>query len=481
MVNAVHQSASNNNSAACTTVYPPGPLLVCLLPRPCQGLVPMVDHDAALGDLGKDCPDLGVGVAALALVGENDDETDAEPDSAPEPEVANVGTRAGRGGRGRGGGESGRGNGRGRPKGAAKCAAASSRRHKYSQDDQRKKEEDIWKKCKTCSKHKSCSDFNGGQADCKECTLDKRGLKRQAENQQCVDDFKNMDQESKEYKALMKAYNKARLKAVETGEKIKFSINKFRQEWKASEGTRKDNEGEMMWEGEYMEWATTTAKAGWLSKTEAAANWKKWFDDPSWPRDHDGPRSYLRLWVATKTKISKYEDVSKSRSLQQEEMLGKDPKKAKIEDRMKQVMGNFGPNANDPCDFDELQERAKKAFASGPQGSSSFADGGLLGPTDIGQLRRDVRAKQKRPLRAQDSAEGNEAEEPGDDDGEGGDDEPKVSPQKEWLDETKIRKAQRAYMITVTNLETSMIQQLQQMEAIMAEFRREPASKEHTD
>ena len=85
-------------------------------------------------------------------------------------------------------------------------------------------------------------------------------MKRQAENQQCVDDFKNMDQESKEYKALMKAYNKARLKAVETGEKIKFSINKFRQEWKASEGTRKDNEGEMMWEGEYMEWATTTTK-----------------------------------------------------------------------------------------------------------------------------------------------------------------------------------------------------------------------------
>ena len=76
---------------------------------------------------------------------------------------------------------------------------------------------------------------------------------------------------------------------------------------------------------------------------------------------------------------------------------------------------------------------------------------------------------------------GNEAQEPGDDDGEGGDDEPKVSPQKEWLDETKIRKAQRAYMITVTNLEASMIQQLQQMEAIMAEFRREPASKEHTD
>ena len=36
-------------------------------------------------------------------------------------------------------------------------------------------------------------------------------------------------------------------------------------------------------------------------------------------------------------------------------------------------------------------------------------------------------------------------------------------------------------MITVTNLEASMNQQLQQMEAIMAEFRREPASKEHTD
>eukprot|EP00969_Alexandrium_andersonii_P301567 13331405-Alexandrium_andersonii.AAC.1 len=60
---------------------------------------------------------------------------------------------------------------------------------------------------------------------------------------------------------MFRSFLKAREKATKAGDKVKFNIIAFKTEYKSREGTTKGNEGEMMWEGEYYEWAKT-AKAG---------------------------------------------------------------------------------------------------------------------------------------------------------------------------------------------------------------------------
>ena len=67
-----------------------------------------------------------------------------------------------------------------------------------------------------------------------------------------------------------------RNRLLSVGEKIQFNVMDFIVKLKKSEGTRYARISEMMWETEYVEWATKTAKGGYLSKEEAVANWEKW-------------------------------------------------------------------------------------------------------------------------------------------------------------------------------------------------------------
>lgn len=142
------------------------------------------------------------------------------------------------------------------------------------------------------------SEFNADQAACKHCYNDARALARVAKAQGLESELEKMQAESgeKEYRALFKAYSKAREKSRRDGSKLKFNIATFRIEHKSRSGSLREAIGEMMWEGEYYEFAKT-AKAGFLSEAEMKENWQRWLRDESVPRDNNGPRNYLRLFV----------------------------------------------------------------------------------------------------------------------------------------------------------------------------------------
>ena len=90
-----------------------------------------------------------------------------------------------------------------------------------------------------------------------------------------------------------------RNRLLSVGEKIQFNVMDFIVKLKKSEGTRYARISEMMWETEYVEWATKTAKGGYLSKEEAVANWEKWKQDAGHTRDqkgHAGAEGFVCVW-----------------------------------------------------------------------------------------------------------------------------------------------------------------------------------------
>ena len=52
------------------------------------------------------------------------------------------------------------------------------------------------------------------------------------------------------------------------------------------------------------------AKMGFLSKAESQKQWQE-MDAESWrPRDHEGPRGFLRLWIKTKDQAEFYNSTT---------------------------------------------------------------------------------------------------------------------------------------------------------------------------
>lgn len=161
------------------------------------------------------------------------------------------------------------------------------------EDDGKK---DDKKRCDQCKKNKLCADFYARQSICKSCHLASKTILRlaKAEGKSEWLDAQKRDN-PKEYLKLMRHYSA--LEAT-VGAKKKFSLATFIEKTVATSGLRSVAQGEMMWEGQYHEWAKTAA-AGFLTRSEADCNWQKWTDDPLVLRDELGPRGCLRCYVKT--------------------------------------------------------------------------------------------------------------------------------------------------------------------------------------
>ena len=345
------------------------------------------------------------------------------------------------GGRGRGG------RGRGRAKGKCKSpqtpptralSRAAARAAQIDADD--------WKKCTGCKKHKPCSCYHQDQNKCKDCFNHHRSLDRTAETQQCKDvlDKLKMDDE-KQHDALVKAFVKHRDKMTNVGKTNDFSIKSFMLEYRARSGARKESVGEMMWEGEYYEFAKT-AKAGYLSKAEAEANWAKWSADADWPSDSAGPRGYKRLWVATRDVLTNFDEVSKDRVLRKEEKLGKNVSEETMETRMKMLTGATGTEAHEITDFERLRASTRSIFAAcNDVGGSAFDGDGVLAP----QLETLIEQTQvKKRKFADDNSDKMDSDDDDDDEVDGKEEPGSGTPKRQaWFDsETQTNKAERNFI-----------------------------------
>ena len=336
--------------------------------------------------------------------------------------------------------------------------------------------EDDWKKCKYCAKWKEAkTGFNSDQLKCKECFNHDRPLSRMADRQGCRETLAQMQREDpKQHTALLKAFVKERESAKKAGDKIKFSIKTFRVAYQSRDGVRGEEVGDMMWEGEYLEFAKTT-KAGFLSSEEASANWQKWKEDGSVSRDNNGPRGYLRLYVKTGDKVIKFQEVGEQKELVQEEKLGKKPSEATLDNRMKFLAGSHGLEEHKLGDIQRLKQKGLQSFGS----SQSLQGEGLMGPS-VDALQAQVQAKMKRrkaeeseESRSQSADEGNEERQ-----SDSKEKDSESTPEKSkggWFDAAaKTRKAERTYSQRIAALKLDLAKLDERMSETVADFQAKP-------
>lgn len=336
--------------------------------------------------------------------------------------------------------------------------------------------EDDWKKCKDCAKWKDAkTDFNADQSRCKDCFNHDRSLTRMAERQGCKGTLAQMQRDDpKQHAAMLKAFIKERESSKKAGDKIKFSIKTFRVAYQSRDGVRGEELGEMMWEGEYMEFAKT-AKAGFLSSQEAIANWQKWKEDESVARDNNGPRGYLRLYVKTGDRVVKFQEVGEQKELTQEEKLGKKPSEATLDNRMKFLAGSHGLEEHKLGDIQSLKQKGLQSFGS----SQSLQGEGLMGPS-LDALQAQVQAKMKRrnaeeneESSSQSADEGNEERQ-----SDSKEKDSESTPEKSkggWFDAAaKTRKAERTYSQKIAALKVDLAKLDERMSEVVADFQAKP-------
>ena len=234
------------------------------------------------------------------------------------------------------------------------------------------------RKCTVCAVWKDLREYNASQSKCKECFNMVRSLQRLSHTQGCRAQIDQIERdEPKLHAALLKKYTKAREQAKKGASKLKFVLNSFILEWRTTQGTRVQEEGEMMWEGEWLEFSKG-AKYGHMSRTEAEAQWAAWWSDMSIPRDENGPRGYPRLWIKTKDTISTFAQAEKNKIYRKEERLGKNVKPETEEMRMKLLSSENGMEAHESEAYNAMLGKSMQAFGS--QGVKAFQEDGLTGP-----------------------------------------------------------------------------------------------------
>ena len=205
---------------------------------------------------------------------------DKVPDTEQPTAKKSKGSRGGKGSKSKGSGGSGKGKGgkagsKGGDRGNQGKGERSVRATKRLEAHQHQMSTVDWKKCLGqggCSKWLATTDFYAGQSKCKECNAMNRHFQRCCDVQDCRQEVDGLSQADEEqHGAMMRAFAKERTRANTVGEKCKFNVKTWQIEWRSREGTRREDEGEMMWEAEYYEWAAT-AKAGFLSKQEKNHN-----------------------------------------------------------------------------------------------------------------------------------------------------------------------------------------------------------------
>ena len=270
---------------------------------------------------------------------------------------------------------------KGVPKGKAKAKAKGTRKScKAAQQDEQVAgldDGDQWQQCSDCDVWKFVQEFGKDQKACKGCVNCRRHLKTYVTDQKCeaeVEELKKTDRAG--YKKFMAKFRKLKEQAQRTNEKVNFSVREFFETFKASRGSRKQGLGEMMWEGEYYEFAKTP-KAGFLTRTEAENNWKTWVNDDKLLKDMGGPRGFPRCWVKTSDQVASYEDFAHERGIHSGQKLNKAITAEQMQAKMQSAL-NFA--AADDCvddehgfDFQSMQAKIALQMGASSQDTSAFS------------------------------------------------------------------------------------------------------------
>ena len=254
------------------------------------------------------------------------------------------------------------------------------------------------KKCVGCCKHKPLTDFHEGKGKCNGCFNDRRSLLRLSDSQKCRDVLDDMEtNDEKQFDSLVKTLSKARDQAKKTRSKMKLSIRAFRESYKSESGLRKQNIGEFMWIGEYIEFCKTV-KMGSLSAEEGRLKWEKMVDDKKVQRDNEGPRGMLRLAIQVSKQIIDYEDIARVRELEQSARVNKNASKEQLNNII-----NHGVLANNDedelLDFCDLKLKAGDAFAKAADANAlDDADSGGVVPEDVMDMLDNLKKKGKKAV-----------------------------------------------------------------------------------
>lgn len=322
------------------------------------------------------------------------------------------------------------------------------------------KRADDFRKCSDCKKWQAPICFNEGQARCKTCYNNRRAFARCISVQGVSNTIMDLEsRDPKQHNAMFAAFCKSRAITEKGIQKVKFSVHGFMQEWKASEGLRKEAVYEMMWEGEFFEFARS-AKGGFLTDSEARDMWRQLLDDAQVPKDDMGPRGYKRVSIKVADRSSKYEDLSRSQSARREEKLNKNI----TDEAFAQKIAHVSAGGNQVvAGFDDTMNRAFIASS----GRDSMLDGVLASPC----IENLLLPKNKNLV----------IEDPADDDTTIGDCDSTSQAscsssvltkksQTKWLCPTQVNKAERAFSQKLATAKTHIVAMLTEMSDVLAEF-----------
>ena len=213
----------------------------------------------------------------------------------------------------------------------------------------------------------------------------------------------------------------------------------------------------MMWEGEFLEFAKT-AKAGFLSRQEAEGLWKEYETAENVSRDMKGPRGYLRCAIKVKDVLNQFEEVKRSQTAKREAKFGKNTTDDVFAKKINMVFSGKQAGTLDD-NFDNVMEKADESIGEG-----GMFDGSLTAP-DIAELQRLAKSKKKKAgEETEEEGEDKEPEDPNKNKNEN------TEEKEDWLDETKIRKAERLFASTIKKKKEDLQDQARVMLTHMQEF-----------
>ena len=285
-----------------------------------------------------------------------------------------------------------------------------------------------------------------------------------------VDELQAKDK--KLHSAILRSFQKAREGAQKAGSKIKFGIQGFIEEYKSSQGVRREEVGEMLWEGEWYE-LSRQAKFGHLSRSEAEKKWELWLEDDEVPKDLCGPHGYVRCWVKVKDQVVRYQDVEHSKKFRREEKLSKGASTETLNHRLRTALGedNLPSESCVPLAVG-LEDKAFQALGS----NDVLATGDGVLSLDVSSL-VDAQAKRRgkggdEPL--QTSAESKNTKEGAEEEDEE-EEEEKKKKEEAWFDaELRCPEAEKAWEQVCRKMRQEADKVAQDMADVIHEFRSDP-------
>ena len=259
-----------------------------------------------------------------------------------------------------------------------------------------------------------------------------------------LEEFQNDD--VKGHTKLVAAFVKQRERQAKLGKKVSFNIKTFILEWRSRDGLRKEDIGEMMWHGEFLDWGMSP-RGGSRTRTELEKEWDAMMQDVNRERDYDGPKGFLHMYVCTKTRVVRFHEVSQDRALSMGERLSRKATDQQMEQRMAWTMGADGLEQHaEFADFDTTSSSAFHAFTSG----GSLSD---ITAADVSSMINDAKRSKTASKFQKETQKEEESEE------ESQESESGAGPvkKKSWFDaDTKTAAAERTYLAKCSSLKASM-------------------------